>query len=298
VFGASATSLWAGGPQYTEWSQPVNLGPTLNSPANDSGPAISKDGLSLYFFSTRPGGFGGSDLLVSQRATQDDPWGPPVNLGPTVNSSSNDQIPSFSRDGHWLFFNSDRPGGFGGTDIWGSWRVQTHDDFGWQTPVNLGPNINTAFADHGANYFENDKGGAPQLYFGSDRQGPTDNTDFYVSELQPDDSWGPATRIPELSSTASEGRPIPRHDGLEIFFYSSRPGGTGGPDLWTATRDTLDAPWSTPVNLGPGVNTSFSDLHPYLAADAQTLFFGSSRPGGLGGIDLYMTTRSKAHGHS
>ena len=295
VFGAGAPSLWAGGPHYGEWSAPVNLGPTLNSTANDSGAAISKNGLSLYFFSTRPGGFGGNDLMVSQRATLNDPWEPPVNLGPTLNSASNEQVPALSRDGHWLFFNSDRPGGFGGTDIWASWRPQTHDDFGWQAPVNLGPNINTAFEDHGAGYLENDAD-APQLYFGSDRQGPPGNNDIYESHLQPDGSWGPATRIPELSTTASEARPTLRHDGLEIFFYSNRAGGIGGTDLWTATRDTADAPWSTPVNLGAPVNTSFPEMHLYLAPEGETLFFGSSRPGGSGGLDMYMTTRSKSQG--
>src|SRR6266581_5286583 len=93
AFGAGATSLWAGGPHYTEWSEPVNLGPTLNSTASDSGAALSKDGLSLYFQSTRPGGFGGADILVSQRESVDDAWGRPVNLGPTINSASNEQIP-------------------------------------------------------------------------------------------------------------------------------------------------------------------------------------------------------------
>ena len=64
-------------------------------------------------------------------------------------------------------------------------------------------------------------------------------------------------------------------------------------DLWTATRATVDAPWSTPVNLGPTVNTSAGDQHPYLSADATTLFFTSSRAGGSGGFDLWMTTRAQ-----
>jgi hypothetical protein len=67
--------------------------------------------------------------------------------------------------------------------------------------------------------------------------------------------------------------------------------------LWTATRDTVDAAWSTPVNLGAPVNTSANEFHPYLAANAETLFFGSDRVGSIGGLDLYMTIRSKAHGH-
>jgi hypothetical protein len=105
------------------------------------------------------------------------------------------------------------------------------------------------------------------------------------------------TSIPELNSSSNEIRPSIRQDGLEIFFDSSRAGGVGGDDLWVATRDTVFAPWSTPVNLGATVNTSAGDNQPWLSADRETLIFRSTRPGGSGGDDLYMTTRSKAHGH-
>jgi hypothetical protein len=53
----------------------------------------------------------------------------------------------------------------------------------------------------------------------------------------------------------------------------------------------------TLVNVGPLVNTSADELHPYLSADGETLFFSSGRPGSLGALDLYMTTRSNGHGH-
>lgn len=70
--------------KYSDWSAPVNLGPVINSASSDQGPAISKDGLTLYFHSNRPGGLGGFDMWVSQRASVDDPRGAPVNLGLTV----------------------------------------------------------------------------------------------------------------------------------------------------------------------------------------------------------------------
>jgi hypothetical protein len=97
-------------PKYSDWSAPVNLGAVVNSPFNDQGPAISKDGLSLYFSSGRPG-FGGSDIWVSQRDSLEAPWGPPNNLnylGGVVNTTADESIPALSRDEHWLFFNSPR----------------------------------------------------------------------------------------------------------------------------------------------------------------------------------------------
>ena len=155
--------------RYSDWSAPTNLGPTVNSAFMDRGPAISKDELSLYFASTRPGGFGGEDIYVSQRETRDGEWGPPLNLGPIINTTAGEMVPAFSRDGHYLFFASSRPGGFGAVDIWVSRREDTHDDFAWQTAENLGAGVNSASLDAGPNYFENDDVGVPQLYFSSSR---------------------------------------------------------------------------------------------------------------------------------
>src|SRR2546426_249495 len=157
--------------KYSDWSTPVNLGPVINSAFNDQQPAISKDGLSLYFSSPRPGGLGSFDIYVSQRASVDDSWGSPVNLGPTVNTTFDEGNPAFSRDEHLMFFQSKRPGGFGGIDIWVSQREHTHDDFDWQPAVNLGPGVNSAADDNGPSYFENDEAGAPQLYFCKARGG-------------------------------------------------------------------------------------------------------------------------------
>src|SRR4030095_16111921 len=124
-----ASLSFAAGPRYSDWSEPVNLGPLINTASNDQHAAISKDGLTLYFTSNRPGGLGADDLWVSQRASADDAWGPPQNVGPIINPGAVEFAPALSRDGHVLFFHSDRPGGFGGIDIWASYREHTDDDF-------------------------------------------------------------------------------------------------------------------------------------------------------------------------
>src|SRR5687768_8375104 len=100
--------------KLSDWSPPLNLGAMVNSAFNDIGPALSKDGLSLYFGSNRPGGAGALDIWVAQRASVEDPWGPPTNLGPIVNTPSTENVPSFSRDGLWMFVHSDCSGGLGG----------------------------------------------------------------------------------------------------------------------------------------------------------------------------------------
>jgi hypothetical protein len=277
--------------KYSEWSGPINLGPTVNSTSMDRGPAISKDGLSLYFASTRPDdGFGGEDIYVSQRDTRDDEWGPAVNLGPTINTADNEMVPAFSRDGHLLFFASNRPG-FGMVDIWVSRRDRTHDDFAWQPAENLGAGVNSAAQDEGPSYFENDDAGVPQLYFSSGASRPG-GAGIYVSEQAADGSFGPAVRVVELGA-AGTSRPSIRHDGLEIFFNSNRPGSiANSQDLWVATRDTVFDAWSEPINLGSPINTELVDVQPFISSDRQTLFFASNRRGG-GPTDLYMSMRRK-----
>ena len=277
--------------KFSEWSVPVNLGPVVNSAFEEFLPEMSKDGLSLYFASNRPGPFGGEDLWVSRRATRDDAWDEPLNLGPNINTSFNERSPALSRDGHYLFFATTRLGGSGGFDIWVSWRAHTRDDFGWQPSVNLGPGVNGAFGDFGPTFFENDDIGIPNLFFASNRPG-VGGVDIYRSELAANGSFGPAVLIPELSTPQNDFRPTIRPDGLEVFFDSNRPGGIGLRDLWVSTRETPSNTWSPPVNLGSGVNTEFNDTLPALSSDGMTLIFTSDRPG-FGGNDLYMSARAR-----
>ena len=295
TLGLAATGLAA--QKFSEWSEPVNLGPVINSSANDRHPAISKNGLSLYYTSNRPGGFGVDDILVSRRASVDDPWGPPENLGPNINTSSNDSVPTFSRDGHWMYFGSDRPGGSGALDIWASYRANKRDDFGWQPATNLGSGVNSPQDENGATYFEDDETGIITLYFTSlNRPGGFGDWDVYASTMNNDGSFGAAVLVPELSSPSRDTRTAIRRDGLEMFVSSNRPGSFGDIDLWVSTRATTTEAWSAPVNLGPTVNSTGDDGAPALSSDNKTIFFYSSRAGGFGGRDLYMITRTKLRG--
>jgi hypothetical protein len=281
----SAVTASSGAQKYSDWSEPINLGPIVNSTSMDRGPAISKDGLSLYFASNRLDSLGGEDIYVSRRETRDDEWGPAVNLGPTINTSVNEFVPALSRDGHLMFFASNRqPGGSGGLDIWVSRREQTHDDFAWQPAENLGAGVNSAGQEEGPSYFENDDVGVPQLYFSGGMSRPG-GPGIFVSEQAADGSFGPAVVIPELSGLGNTQRPSIRHDGLEIFFTNSQ-------DLWVATRETVFDAWSAPINLGSPLNTELVDVQPYISSDRQTLFFASNRAGG-GPTDIYMSTRTK-----
>ena len=283
---------------FGEWTAPVNLGENVNSAFEEFLPEISKNGLSLYFGSNRPGPFGGEDLWVSRRASRDAPWGEPVNLGSSVNTGANERSPGLSRDGHLLFFATNRTGGTGGIDIWVSWRAHTHDDLGWQPAVNLGTGVNSPGGDFGPSYFESDDIGVPMLFFASSRVGGLGGVDIYRSDLLLDGTFGPAASIPELNTSQNDFRPTIRPDGLELIFDSNRPSppdvpGLGLRDLWVSTRTSVLAPWSMPESLGSVVNGAFNDMLAALSSDGESLVFTSDRPDGFGGSDLYVTTRPR-----
>ena len=284
---------------FGDWSQPANLGPSVNSPAADQHPAISRDGLSLYFVSTRSGGFGNRDIYVSQRESVDAPWGPPVNLGLAINTIDLENAPTLSRDGHLLFFGSNRPGGCGGFDLWMAFRRHIHDDFGWEPPVNLGCAINTAFDEDGPTYFEDEASGTTLLYFTSlNRPDDVGDWDIYVSTLQTDRTFGPGALVSELSSPARDTRTSISRDGRAMYITSNRSGGLGGLDIWLAARTWTSEAWSHPVNVGAPVNTTADDGAPALSFDGRALYFYSIPPGGVNGTDVYVTTRVKRQGAS
>ena len=283
----------AGAQQYSDWSAPVNLGYPVNSSFADQNPVISRDGLTLYFSSDRPGGFGGLDIWVARRASADDPWGTPQNLGPNINTPYTDNSPALSPDGRQLIFFSNRPGAFGDTDIYVSRRRHKRDDLGWGPAQNLGSGVNTSYSERGPEYFRNPKTGIITLYFNSNRPGGKGGNDIYASTLQPDGTFGPAVLVEELNSPADDQALAIRRDGLELIIASNREGTLGGLDLFVATRASTSKPWSTPVHLGPVLNSADVEAGVALSFRGTALYFHSGRLGGLGLFDIYMSTRSK-----
>jgi hypothetical protein len=100
------------------WDPPVNLGPMVNSPYEDYMPSLSPDGLCLMFCSARPGGYGSRDIWITTRASKNDPWRTPVNLGPSLNTPAQDWPGCFAPDGSTFYFATDRAGGYGKSDLY------------------------------------------------------------------------------------------------------------------------------------------------------------------------------------
>ncbi len=137
--GKGGTDIWVSDWVDGEWTEPSNLDAPINSPFSDHCLYFAGENWEFaYWTSTRPGGFGGNDIWMSQRVNGD--WGEAVNLGPNVNSAMSEHHSLPSEDGHSLYITTTRDEGFGGEDIY----VTTRDDEGnWSAIVNLGAAVNS-----------------------------------------------------------------------------------------------------------------------------------------------------------
>jgi hypothetical protein len=291
--------------QFSQWGTAQKIdeiggnSSEINTPSVDGCPAQSPDGLSLYLASNRPGGNGGLDIWMATRASTSAPWGAPQNLGEPINSAADDFCPTpVGKRGLFFVSREALPGACGQGDIYFTHR----EGGGWAEPQRLlcapaGPN--SELDEQGPSWVDasGTLRGKKILYFSRSSVTPNVPGQIYMSERQNGARFGAATPITELNdATANDIQPNVRSNGREIVFSSNRSGGAGGQDIWTATRDRVDDPWSTPVNLGPNVNTSLGESRPSLSWDADQLLFGragapGTGEGGTGASDIYVSTR-------
>ena len=294
-----------GGPdRFTDWSPAVNLGTTVNTDAMESCVAISKNGLSLYFSSTRqsPANPLDRDLYVVHRPSVDDPWGMPVPLV-MLNSPTWDSCPQLSPDEHRLYFTTRRQPSCGLEDIWVSRRHDRRDDLGWEPPTSLGceddGGLNSAGRDVAQTVFEDEAGNEVMYFSRTSATMPLDMTtgDFYESAMRDDGTFGPPVLLSELSAAGFNDMGITvRRDGLEVFFLSGRPHDGVTPssqsylDFWRATRSGTGDPWSAPEFVPSLGNPAQASGHISLSFDGRELYFSSVRSGNM---DLWVARREK-----
>jgi len=280
-------------PSFPPWGSAASLesipgtSTELNTPYQDGCPNLSRNGLQLYMASNRPGGQGGIDIWVADRSSSEEPFGTPVNAGVPINSSANDFCPSPMQDGHGFLFVSNRPDGCGGSDIY---MTRYNPERGWLAPENLGCDVNSS-ADEAGPVLVFAEVGPPTLFFSSARVDSSGGMDLYQSSMVGGWSFGPADLVSGVNSDADDMQPYVRRDGLEIVFASNRAGGQGSFDIWSASRDSIAVPWSTPVNLGANVNSVASESRPSLSWDGAMLLFGTTRAGIEGVSDIFFATR-------
>lgn len=198
-----------------EWQQARPMD-ALNTPMNEGAAAISGDGQSLVFTAcNRPDGAGSCDLFYSRLS--DTGWTKPVPLT-EVNSRHWDSQPTLSPDGRALIFSSERPGGFGGRDLW--LTVLDQNDH-WIRPINLGPEINSPGNEENP-FLHTDE---QTLYFTSDFWPGLGGRDIFMAHREKGNLWSPPRNLGyPINSSEDESGVIVTSAGDTGIISSARGG--------------------------------------------------------------------------
>jgi len=205
--------------------------------------------------------WGGFNLLYT-RMSPDSSWSDPT---PAPFQGEGDGVyPTFAPDGNAICFASSRPQ-YPPMRLHRTERVSGS----WTEPEALEPPIFSGVNEWGSS-FANDG----TLYFCSDRSGAGD---IYQAVTAPDGSVAVEVVGPPISTPQLEGAPFIAPDGSYLIFESRRPGGLGLSDLYISFRE--GGAWSTPRNLGAGINTAQNEDGPFVSPDGKYLFFNRRRAG-------------------
>lgn len=209
-----------------EWTKSRSLLGNINTNQNEGAQNISQDGEWLIFTGCNfPEGYGSCDLYISYLTP--DGWSAPENLGPVINTEAWESAPSLSPDKRDLYFSSNRPGGFGGSDIYIARRLPNGS---WSEPRNAGPEINTA-GDESAPFIHADN---QTLYFNSNGHTGYGDNDLFVVRKKTQQEWSKAENLGyPINTIGDEGSLVIAADGKTAYYASNRSDSRGGLDLYT-----------------------------------------------------------------
>lgn len=212
------------------WKEAVNLGPNVNTPTADRRPSTNPKGDTLYF--CRMG-------EIWRSLWNGSFWAPATKLPPPVNSSYNEEDPAISFDGRRLYFVSNRPGGYGGGDIW----VARWNGSFWDSVTNVGPPVNTQYnevrpfiSSDGQKLFFSDFGGQPC-------PGGYGSADIWFSNWT-GSAWSePVNMGPPINTDLITCTPFMAPDGKTFYTASeSFEGSRGDEDVWVSFLDSFPSP--------------------------------------------------------
>lgn len=211
------------------WTPPQRLPYPINTENHDACVAISPDGQQLFIY--KPGPKGTGDLYVSQRQP-DGSWGNPTDLGKHINTRYREPSVSITADGNTLYFSSDRPGGYGGLDIYYS---QKQPDGSWGPAINLGPTINTPY-DEDAPFIHDDS----TLYFSSQGHTSMGGFDIFVSQRVSNEWTKPMNLGYPINTADDDIYFVLSGDSRTGYYASGKEGGYGEKDIYIIRMPALE----------------------------------------------------------
>lgn len=262
------------------WIKPQNLGSPFSTKENDAINSISADGNTIVLFGSYKGHIGGGDNFYAQKTANG--WSEIKPFPKPVNSQYWDCDGYLTADGKAFFFTSDRKGGVGdfvkggqfyhgeyegNTDIW----VSVKNDSGWGKPVNIGPAINTPYAERSPFLHSDGK----TLYFSSDGHPGLGSLDVFKSVRLSDTSWTdwsePVNLGKEINTAGYDVAYKISTDGRYAYFSSDREGGKGGYDIYRVTLPKEAMPERNVVTIKGRVTDENAN-----PVDAKLLWFDLS----------------------
>lgn len=213
------------------WSNATNVGPPLNTYVQDATVGLAPDGGAMIIYRTSQNLVSGDLYEATRHMGQ---WQEPVKMTDRINTEAHEPSATISPDGSEIYFTSDRPGGYGGRDLY---RIRRLPNDQWSLPMNLGPTINTPY-DEDAPFMHSD---GVTLFFSSNGHNTMGGYDVFKSQLVDPDMNG--WTVPEnmgypLNTVNDDIYFCLSDDGQTGYFSSERPGGLGGQDIYQVNFPT------------------------------------------------------------
>ena len=228
-----------------QWDKAKSIGNNINTAGHEATINLSADGLKLLIYKDHKGN---GDLYLSEY--KDKSWTVPEFVSAPINSGAWESHACFSADNRILYFVSDRPGGYGGRDIYKCLRLPNGD---WGPAQNLGPVINTKYDEDGVFIHPDGK----QIFFSSKGHQSMGGFDIFSSVINDENgNWSEPQNIGYPVNTPDDDVfYITTADGKRAFFSSDKEGGYGEKDIYMITSPDLE-PRDIVILVGKIVNRS------------------------------------------
>lgn len=220
----------------------------INSNNNNISAGLSVDGQILFIQQTNKF-FVGGDIYSSQMGL--DEWETGIKLPKAINSAFNETAASITTDNSTIYFSSDKPGGFGGKDIYKISRLPNGE---WGESQNLGPIINSPY-DEDAPFIHNDN---KTFYFSSKGHQNMGGFDLFKAEFTNNDWTNPENLGTPINSVRDETNIVLTADGKVAYYTSTAEGGYGGKDIYKAIIN--DPPSNTIILKGIAINNKTKEI--------------------------------------
>ena len=212
-----------------KWLPARKLSGNIAKYYNNASVSINNDGTQLILYA-----YDGKSGNLYYSTNNKGNWSAPVKFPSPINSNHNETHGSLTSDGQTMFFSSDRPGGYGGKDIYASQILPSGE---WGPAQNLGPQINTSLDEESPFIMPDGR----SLYFASEGHENMGGFDIFKSRLDTASQWTNAQNIGfPINTPGDDLFYCPTPDGLRVYYASTREGTMGNTDLFLIEYPSAD----------------------------------------------------------